>query len=125
MRLTAIVVGVVAVATACGGEAPLSEAEMSELEFESAEQGLTARDESALIEDIPVLDVSIGVDPGDLDLGFDQTEQNKCSPQKQMACDQCLASCDELCPITEGKLPTRCTACQRGCSASCAKCVVF
>lgn len=126
MRTTAILGSVLAFWTvACGSEAPMSETEISELELESVEQDLMVTNADSVLTDTPLVDFSLDGEPSDEEFDFD-ANQNKCSPEKQMACANCSSSCDELCQITEGQLPTKClTNCLSRCPKSCDKCVTF
>jgi hypothetical protein len=62
----------------------------------------------------------------------DNLGKNKCTPEKQVACDACVAQCDPLCDKKNGGgpaggciglfCPTKCDACVLGCFTSCGKC---
>lgn len=57
---------------------------------------------------------------------------NACTPEKQYACDSCIAGCDGICAQPGGGgraggciglfCPTRCDACRLGCFKACGKC---
>jgi hypothetical protein len=60
------------------------------------------------------------------------TGQNRCTPEKQLACDACAAGCDPLCSQPDGGgraggciglfCPSRCDACILSCYTTCGKC---
>lgn len=112
-------------AIGCGADAASSTEELGEAEPAALEQALLV-DSFELIELTESLDSTrVGAEGavGEVTPEQDSQSQSRCSPAKQEACDQCMSSCDELCPLSDdGELPTKCKACQRACTKTCSKC---
>jgi hypothetical protein len=71
----------------------------------------------------PVLDPSADISPD---------SKYQCTPERQTACDTCIAGCSTLCAKNNGGgpaggciglfCPTRCDACELSCYKACGKC---
>lgn len=123
----------------CGSEAPMSSEDIAALdveesEYESVEQELTvATLDPVTVASVQVVDIGpVSLDPGyggEFDTG---KGKNKCTDEKQMACDSCISACDGLCALPGGGgragscvglfCPTRCDVCQLSCFTACGKC---
>lgn len=123
---------------ACGGEDPLGSEEATALEYANAQEELSVSPtELAATQDVaaylsPDL-VYGGYGPTESDLDLALKGKNKCTEEKQMACDACISNCDGTCSEPGGGgrsggcvglfCPTKCDVCQLSCYTSCGKCI--
>lgn len=135
--LVAVLIGLGLVG--CGSEAPMSSEDMAAMEvegreYQSVEQDLTVTSlDPVTVSSVQVVDLGPSAfEPGyggEFDTG---KGKNKCTDERQLACDGCISGCDGICAQPDGGgrtgscvglfCPTRCDVCQLSCFTACGKC---
>lgn len=124
-----LVISALALIGACAAQVPGDDApDFGDQRTSTQVSGVVQGLQSTTIADQPVLtpiDLDPSTDPVDLGL-------NKCTPEKQDACDMCVDGCDYLCSRNNGGgqaggclglfCPTRCEVCVLSCYKACGKC---